>query len=260
MASTSDSKPERKRLTWRKWIKRRGKELIRRVNARLVESSQVPDVAWLDPKLFPWIPRLEAAAPVIQSELDDILEHRDALPRLHDLQQDQYRISADGRWKSFMLTGWGFRSKTGERLCPRTLDLVESIPGVRTAFFSLLEPGAEIPEHTGFAKGLLRCHLALRVPREQDRCVLWLDGKTHTWERDRAVVFDDTFLHAVRNDTDEDRIVLLLHFDRPMSATGRWLHRASLEVLRFTPFVRDARRNHARWEADWEKREAARAA
>ena len=30
----------------------------------------MPDEPWLDPSLFPWIERLEAAAPVIQRELD----------------------------------------------------------------------------------------------------------------------------------------------------------------------------------------------
>ena len=238
----------KKRLSWRKWLKRRGKERIRWLNARLAEESAIPDTAWQETSLFPWIQRLEAAEPVIQRELDAVLEHRAQLPRLHDVQQDQYRISADGRWKSFMLTGWGFRSPTGERLCPETLAVVDSIPGVRTSFFAILEPGASIPEHTGFHKGLLRCHLALRVPSERDRCVLWLDGKTHLWERGRATVFDDTFLHAVRNDTDEERIVLLLHFDRPMSWRGRLLHETALFFLRHSPFVKDARRNHAKWE------------
>ena len=252
--------PAKKKITWKKWIKRRGKELLREVNARLASESELPDLPWLETTQFDWIERLEAATPVIQRELDAILAQRERFPKLHDIQKDQYRIAADGLWKSFMLTGWGFRSGTGERLCPETIALVDSIPGVRTSFFSILEPGATIPEHTGFYKGMLRCHLALRVPEERDRCILWLDGKTHLWERGRAIVFDDTFPHAVRNDTEDDRIVLLLHFDRPMAARGRWLHRVALFFLRHSPFVKDARRNHDEWEARFRAAEAEAAA
>ena len=53
--------------------------------------------------------------------------------------------------------------------CPLTTQLVESIPGMKTAFFSIMLPGKYIPEHRGPYKGLLRYQLALKVPQESTK-------------------------------------------------------------------------------------------
>jgi beta-hydroxylase len=50
--------------------------------------------------------------------------------------------------------------------CPVTMEVLERIPGMTTAFFSILAPGQRIPAHRGVFKGFVRCHLALRFPKE----------------------------------------------------------------------------------------------
>ena len=62
------------------------------------------------------------------------------------------------------------------------------------------------------------------------------------------MVFDDTFRHSVRNDTDELRVVLLLHFERPMDWIGRTLHRGALGIVKRSYYVKDAVAEHAAWE------------
>ncbi len=233
----------------RKLVKRYGKRLVARLNREFARASLVPDEPWLDTSHFPWIPELESHWETIRKELDAALVHRDALPRLYDLQREQSRISGDDRWKSLLLYGWGLRSETGCRLAPETERLVRRIPGVQSAFFSILAPGAHIPEHRGFDKALLRFHLAMVVPSKREDCKLFLEGEPHYWTQGRSLVFDDTYLHEVRNDTNQDRIVLLLHFERPMNAWGRALHRAGLFLLRRTHFVKEGIRNHRAWEA-----------
>ena len=49
--------------------------------------------------------------------------------------------------------------------CPRTVELLQGIPGVQSALFSVINPGAYIPPHSDPGKGVIRYHLALRVPR-----------------------------------------------------------------------------------------------
>ena len=55
---------------------------------------------------FPWESILEKNHPVIRRELDRVLEHRDALAKLHEIQREQYRISSDDKWKAFVLYGY----------------------------------------------------------------------------------------------------------------------------------------------------------
>ena len=231
----------------RKLVKRVGKGFIEWVGDYLAQQATIPDQPIFDPRDFPWTATLESNTGIIRAELDSVLKHRGALPRLHDLQRDQYRISADDRWKAFVLCGWGFRAEEGARLCPETIRLVNQIPGLQTAFFSILEPGAHIPEHRGFLKGLLRGQLAMIIPKEREKCVLFVEKTPQYWTEGRILVFDDTYRHEVRNDTHEERIVLILHFERPMNWRGRLVHRALNALIRRTYFVKDAQRNYARW-------------
>jgi len=239
----------RKRL--RKRAKSAARSTVARVGRVMARQSLIADQPVADIEQFPWAAEIEAHYDTIRAELERVLERRESLPRLHDLQKQQYRISADDKWKAFVLKGWGLRAEEGERLCPKTLALVEQVPGVRTAFFSVLDAGAQIPEHRGFMKGLLRAHLPMIVPDKREDCTIWLEDTPYHWEERRMFIFDDTYRHKVHNDTDQERIVLLLHFDRPMTRRGRILHQVLMAVIRRSGFVRTARRNYERWASDF---------
>ncbi len=240
----------RERLARRrkKLVKRYGRRTLRRVNVFLQRRGTIPRQPFHATEDFPWVAELEARSPMIRAELEKALQHRAALPRIHELQQDQSRIGGDGRWRVLLLRGWGHPSQVGLELCPQTAQALEEIPGLVTAFFSVLAPRARIEEHHATDGGLLRCHLGLIVPEHREDCVLTVDGQAYCWEEGRAVVFDDTHPHSVRNDTDEERVVLLLHFERPMDWLGRAVHRAVLALIRRSYFVRDAVENHRRWQ------------
>jgi len=232
----------------RKRVRRRAKRLLADIGAFQVRHALVPDQPVFDNDIFQWTSDLESNYAVIRKELDRILEYRDSLPKLHDIQHDQYRISADDKWRAFVICGWGISAREGVRLCPETARIVRGIPGLRSAFFSILDPGAHIPEHRGHVRGLLRGQLALKVPDRREDCTIWVEGTPFHWEAGRMFIFDDTYLHEVRNRTSEERVVLILHFDRPMDWLGRVSHRALLFLIRRTGFFRKARRNVDQWE------------
>jgi aspartyl/asparaginyl beta-hydroxylase (cupin superfamily) len=236
------------RPRWQKRLRRGVKSILTSVGNFQARHALVPDRPWFDPRLFPWTAELEANAGTIRRELDAVLTRRDDLPEIQELQRAQYAVSV-AKWKAFMLYGWGYQASEGKRLCPETTRLVENIPGLRTAFFSMLEPGAHIPEHRGRVRSLLRGQLALIVPRDGDKCTLWVAGEPHHWQEGRMMVFDDTYPHEVRNDTDEYRVVLLLHFDRPMRPLAQAIHEVVLFAIRRTSFVTQARRDYAAWAA-----------
>jgi ornithine lipid ester-linked acyl 2-hydroxylase len=61
--------------------------------------------------------------------------------------------------------------------CPHTAALLETIPGVVTAFFSILSPHKHIPPHRGPYRGVVRCHLGLMVPGPPDACGISVGGE-----------------------------------------------------------------------------------
>jgi len=57
----------------------------------------------------------------------------EALPSFQDISKDQIEITDDESWKTFFLYGYGFKSKLGTEMCPRTAALMERIPSTRSA-------------------------------------------------------------------------------------------------------------------------------
>ena len=43
---------------------------------------------------------------------------------------------------------------------------------------------------------------------------LFVDNKPYSWTEGKGVMFDDTYVHEVRNETDETRIAVLLDLRR----------------------------------------------
>ena len=64
----------------------------------------------------------------------------------------------------------------------------------------------------------------------------------------RSKGFDDSRPHEVWNDTDEERVVLLLDVRRPMRWPGRWLYAVLSAALRRTHFVRESVDAQLAWE------------
>lgn len=230
-------------------VKKYGKKLFRGTLLEfLSQQSRIPDQPVLDNNLFPWAEEFRAQWPEIRDELEALLKHRAALPNFQDISPDQYKISQDARWKTFMLYGFGDRFDFGCELCPKTAAALEKVPQLTTAFFSILGPGKHIPRHRGVTKGLVRCHLGLRVPKSDARCLMQVDTVDCIWREGEIFFFDDTYEHEVWNDTKGERAVLLFDFERPMGLAGRLVSRAMLAVLRRTAYFKDAISNQRAWE------------
>lgn len=171
---------------------------------------------------------LEQHAAEIRAELDDLLAERADIPGFHEVDPGQRRLSDSRRWRAFVLRFYGLDVEANRRRCPKTAHVLDQVPGVHTAFFSIYEPHTRVPRHTGAVKGIVRYHLALVVPDSPD-CWIEIGGERHHWKEGEALIFDDTFVHRVRNDTDEIRVVLFVDLIRPMP--WPWLDRANRRVL-----------------------------
>ena len=113
------------------------------------------------------------------------------------------------------------------------------IPGLITVMFSILEPGLSIPEHTGKLSGLFRYHLALEVPEKGD-CFITIDRRHYYWKKGEGILFDDTFLHSVTNDSEEYRIVLFLDINKHKNYVTDTLNQFFLQLIKWSPMFRRA--------------------
>jgi beta-hydroxylase len=122
-------------------------------------------------------------------------------------------------WKRFYLKWYDDAHPSAATLCPRTTQLLRSIPSVKAAMFAELPPGSELRKHRDPYAGSLRYHLGLVTPGD-DRCYIEVDGERYSWRDGESVMFDETFIHRAENATTHDRIILFCDVERPMKY--RW--------------------------------------
>jgi beta-hydroxylase len=142
-----------------------------------------------------------------------------------DLFFDSLQPAEVDRWSRFYLKWYGPWKEEALELCPRTVALLNKVPNVRLAMFSLLAPGAKILPHRGVFRGALRYHLALKVPTDRSKCFITLDNERYHWKEGKGVLFDDTFAHWVQNNTAEYRLILFLDIERPLSFPGNVINK-----------------------------------
>jgi ornithine lipid ester-linked acyl 2-hydroxylase len=184
-----------------------------------IHRCPVGTTPFFENDLFPWVPTLEGAAEDIIAEYKQMERAIERIPAIHELSPEQKFISKDDNWKFFVLKTYdGTSSTLATELCPKTMHALNGIPGVRVAFFSILEPGKKLPAHRGPYAGILRCHLGVQIPEERTKCRIRVDEEWRHWEKGKVLVFDDSYEHEVDNATNERRVVLFIDFVRPLRA------------------------------------------
>jgi aspartyl/asparaginyl beta-hydroxylase (cupin superfamily) len=234
-----------------------GERVLVPIERFIARRSLVGDATFFPLERFPWVEQIEANWTVIREELERVLEDREALPNFQDISRDQLEITDDDRWKTYFLYGYGFQAKLGTETCPRTAALMREIPGMTTAMFSILSPRKHILDHRGPYKGVLRYHLGLIVPQEQEACRIRVGEDFRHWEEGASMIFDDTFNHEVWNDTDQTRVVLFVDVLRPLPFPESAINRLIVKAIGLSPFVLDAKRNQQAWERRYLERRRA---
>ncbi len=214
--------------------------LVRTLEGWIARHSPHGDRPFFELEDFPWASTLEANWGAIREELEQLLTDHERLPNFQDISKDQRYLTQDNRWKTFFLYGYGYRIDHNCVRCPKTTQLVESVPGMMTAFFSILGPDKHIPPHRGPYKGVLRYHLGVIVPDSNGGCRIRVGDEYRNWQEGKSLVFDDSFNHEAWNESDGVRVVLFLDIVRPLPAPLSWLNQLTLSIVRRSPFVQDA--------------------
>jgi len=156
-------------------------------------------------------------------------------------------------------------------MCPRTTEILRSIPNLRTALFSRLGPSTVLAPHTGWsdlANYVLRCHLCLHMSDDpiqsgegsgdekkddeveegstdadgsssegevtRGTCGMWVEGEVQYHSPGNIIVFDDSKRHKAFNKSDTERVVLIVDLLRPLSVapgTAQGGHTSELNDL-----------------------------
>jgi len=230
-----------------------GTRILHWLDTYFHDHSCVGHHTFFDTALFPWIAPFETQWPVMRRELDALLCRPDRLPSFHQIASYERHLSSDDRWKTYFFFGYGHKIPHAPELCPESARLIGQIPGMTTALFSVLSPGMRLPPHRGPYSGVLRYHLALKVPEPAEGCGLRVGADVRHWEEGRSLVFDDVFEHEAWNDTDGVRVVLFLDFKRPLRGLARPLNDALIALIGQSPYIHDARTRHRAWEERLER-------
>ena len=207
--------------------------LLAPVNAFMVLTSRVPTTPYLPLSTFP---DLQLLADNWETIRDEAL-HLSSLqaikaPELHN--DIGFNSFFKYGWKRFYLKWYDARHPSAEALCPRTVALLNSIPGVKAAMFAELPPGGQLNAHRDPFAGSLRYHLGLATPND-DACYIEVDGIRHSWRDGQGVIFDETYVHEAYNRSDKNRIVLFCDVVRPLiwpwaDAFNGWFSRVFLSA------------------------------
>lgn len=191
---------------------------------------------------FPWLPRIEAETAAIRAEAEALLaDPVDAgltpyVAMPSGTPDNKWSPLNNNRaWSALHLWKDGRRNDAACARAPRTAAAVEALPlsdlpgRTPTVFFSVLQPGAHLPPHTGVSNVRAIVHLPLIVPPD---CGFRVGGETRPWVEGEAFAFDDTIEHEAWNRSNRPRAVLIFdvwnpHITEPERALLREYYRVS---------------------------------
>lgn len=162
---------------------------------------------------FEFLKPIESNFEIIKSELLELLEMQKENQWLRTFP-NYVTSEKDKAWKVFSFVFFGIKFLHNAELCPKTSELIYSIPDIISCDYSFLKGNSHILPHKGYSRMVLRCHLPLIVPSSKD-CAIRVGDKTHHWQEGKLVIFDDSFEHEAWNNSKDDRVVLMFDIPNP---------------------------------------------
>ena len=105
----------------------------------------------------------------------------------------------------------------GHKFFSSTISLFKNFKEVVTISLARFPSNRVIPPHKGNKK-IIRMHYGIKVP-DGDICFK-VKGEEKKWENGKAFAFNDFYEHGAWNNTNSDRIILIVDLDRKMILNG----------------------------------------
>src|SRR6476619_410989 len=195
-------------------------------NVLMYAGSAVPNKPVIPVENFPELDKLRDNWETIRDEAVRLFDEGFIRAAAKNNDWGFYSFFKSG-WKRFYLKGYDDFLPSARTLCPKTVELLNSIPSVHGAMFAMLPPGGKPGAHRDPFAGSLRYHLGLVTPNS-NKCRILVDGQQCVWRDGAGFVFDETFIHRAENNTDVSRIILFCDVERLMkygcmTAINRWV-------------------------------------
>jgi aspartyl/asparaginyl beta-hydroxylase (cupin superfamily) len=178
---------------------------------------------------------------LIQQEAVNVYKDKNkSLMNMSDLSESAFnRIDSEKNlWKVYVLKWYDKINDAARVTCPNTCNLIDQCPDIHAAMFSILEPGKYIPPHKGPSTVCLRYHLGLKIPKDKHNCYIMVNNEKFHWQEGESLIFDDTYVHSVHNNTKEPRIILFVDILRPTNSVATFISNFLISQSGFNNFVK----------------------
>lgn len=157
-----------------------------------------------------WCRELSSNASIIAQELRDCSRQQ---PWSQAGKEACRKMSAPD-WRILSLLAYG--TWIAHNRFPKTKAVLESITGWRPyeVLIGNMPPHTRIGEHSDNMNFILTAHLGLQL-RAGPKCSITVGDHVRQWEPGKVFVFDTSYIHSCRNETEEDRYVLVCRFWHP---------------------------------------------
>ena len=167
---------------------------------------------FIPPQKVEGIEILEKNWKIFRDELEDfrtkgMTEHLSSNRTAHKYQPQG--------WKTTTLLTYGYKYHKKCKYFPKTVSILEKIPGISLISLNIMAPNAEIKGHKGDSNAIYRCSLGLIIPEGLPRCGLRVGTEERSWEEGKVLVFDDANRHRAWNNTDKYRVVIVVDIFKP---------------------------------------------
>ena len=145
-------------------------------NALMYLFSAVPNRPVLPTSDLPELAKLRENWQTIREEALQLFDegHIRAAAKYNDWGFNSFFRSG---WKRFYLKWYEDFLPSAATMCPKTVELLHTMPTVHGAMFAMLSPGGRLVAHRDPFAGSLRYHLGLVTPKGSEPCRIFVDGE-----------------------------------------------------------------------------------
>ena len=127
----------------------------------------------------------------------------------------------NGQWKIFPFYAFGIWVDSNCSQCSAIYNFLKSIKGLKLATLSKLSPHMKLTIHRGWgnhSNNVIRCHYGLIIP---DNSYIAVSNDEHYnyklqyHKQFEWLIFDDSKWHWAENQSESDRVVLIIDIERP---------------------------------------------
>lgn len=175
-------------------------------------------------KVFKGYTDFENNFQIIQKECLDLLQNKKAQPYFK-----KSMVTGGKGYNTISLKWWDINFYKNRKSCPKLSQLLDKYPEISTLSINVLEASSSILPHMGDTNSVFRAHFGLVIPKPLPECGIRVGNEKKSWVEGDWVIFTDAYEHETWNESQQDRILLLIDIFRPEFISKR--KRISATVL-----------------------------